>query len=313
MDIVDFDNLVQLYFSDRWLRPYTQRSYECPVRLFRRFIGEEVLPNEVTRHDVIRWRSEILRNEHHDGIAETSWNNYVRHLKAIFKHGIDNGYLPLMENPFSKVSVRPMRKPKKTVRKEHIALAREVIDLSIKFEEMSDGLASLHPAWFWEVVFETFYHTGIRMSQLLKVRVRDVSLETRILIATSEGAKNNNEHSVPISSGLYPHLLTLMSAAKSAKFKPGDQLFNVNRFSRRHRLELMDISQVAGFYRKLSRLCSVRMTPHRFRHTLGTDLMRNPDRNLHIVKALLGHMNISTTLEYIEADPESIRKQLDDR
>lgn len=67
------------------------------------------------------------------------------------------------------------------------------------------------------------------------------------------------------------------------------------------------------FFQKLSRICGCRMSPHRFRHTLGTELMREPDRNLHIVKNLLGHTNINTTLEYIEVDVCSIRNVLEDR
>ncbi|WP_445000284.1 tyrosine-type recombinase/integrase [Halomonas mongoliensis] len=55
------------------------------------------------------------------------------------------------------------------------------------------------------------------------------------------------------------------------------------------------------------------MSPHRFRHTLGTELMREPDRNLHIVKALLGHSNISTTLEYVEVDIGSLRSAIEGR
>jgi site-specific recombinase XerD len=38
--------------------------------------------------------------------------------------------------------------------------------------------------------------------------------------------------------------------------------------------------------------------------------MKEPDRNLHIVKALLGHSNISTTLEYVEVDMGSLRSVL---
>jgi hypothetical protein len=55
------------------------------------------------------------------------------------------------------------------------------------------------------------------------------------------------------------------------------------------------------------------MTPHRFRHTLATDLMRQPERNIHLTKALLNHSNIATTMSYIEVDYEHMRAVLDER
>ncbi len=37
-----------------------------------------------------------------------------------------------------------------------------------------------------------------------------------------------------------------------------------------------------------------------FRHTLATELMKAPDRNLQMVRGLLGHHSIATTMEYID-------------
>lgn len=108
-------------------------------------------------------------------------------------------------------------------------------------------------------------------------------------------------------------LENLMNSAKMVGIQRGEQLFNVNRFSVRHRMETMDSWQVESFYQKLSQICGYQMSPHRFRHTLGTELMKEPDRNLHIVKALLGHSNISTTLEYVEVDIGSLRSAIEGR
>ncbi|EGH49676.1 hypothetical protein PSYPI_47718, partial [Pseudomonas syringae pv. pisi str. 1704B] len=39
-----------------------------------------------------------------------------------------------------------------------------------------------------------------------------------------------------------------------------------------------------------------------FRHTIASEMMRQPERNIHITKNLLNHSNIATTMEYIEPD-----------
>ncbi|MCO7264419.1 site-specific integrase, partial [Dickeya zeae] len=66
-----------------------------------------------------------------------------------------------------------------------------------------------------------------------------------------------------------------------------------------------------SFFRRLSNECRFTVSPHRFRHTLATEMMKSPDRNLQIVKNLLGHSSLTTTLEYVESNIDSIRAALE--
>ncbi len=75
----------------------------------------------------------------------------------------------------------------------------------------------------------------------------------------------------------------------------------------------MTSDQVEAMYKKLIEKLGVRMTPHRFRHTLATDLMKQPERNIHVTKNLLNHSNIATTMSYIEADYDHMRDVLHQR
>ncbi|OCQ52600.1 site-specific tyrosine recombinase XerC [Photorhabdus australis subsp. thailandensis] len=53
------------------------------------------------------------------------------------------------------------------------------------------------------------------------------------------------------------------------------------------------------------------MGPHRFRHTLATELMKAPDRNLQMVRGLLGHRSITTTMEYIDINLDTAGRTLE--
>ena len=75
----------------------------------------------------------------------------------------------------------------------------------------------------------------------------------------------------------------------------------------------MNSDQVEAMYKKLIAKLGVRMTPHRFRHTLASDLMKQPERNIHLTKSLLNHSNIATTMGYIEADYDHMREVLHER
>ncbi|WP_044423554.1 site-specific integrase, partial [Pseudomonas syringae group genomosp. 3] len=52
---------------------------------------------------------------------------------------------------------------------------------------------------------------------------------------------------------------------------------------------------------------------HRFRHTIASEMMRQPERNIHITKNLLNHSNIATTMEYIEPDYDVMREVMNER
>ncbi|WP_181872908.1 tyrosine-type recombinase/integrase [Billgrantia montanilacus] len=309
-----FDEVLQEMFIERWLSPKSQSSYMGPVSYFQRYIGNQVLPSEVKRADVMAWRAAIVQSGRNpSGIAETSWNNYARHLKSVYRFGISHELIPLTKSPFEGVFLREKKKGRKTLKDTDIVFARETLELCRRYEVVKGEPAPIHPAWFWQVVLETFYHTGIRLNQLLSIRPVDVHLKKRRLTASAEGAKNRIEATLPITDALYPHLSTLMTAAHAAGFRRSDQLFNVNRFSERHGRDTMDIWQVEGFFRRLSKFCGSRVTPHRFRHSLATDLMRSPERDLYLTQQICGHTDIRSTLEYVAPDLNALRRYLEQR
>ncbi len=180
-------------------------------------------------------------------------------------------------------------------------------------EETTGGRARITPAWFWLATFEIFYYTGIRLNALLCIRLRDIDWSKKLIYVNAETEKTHRGFCIPIMKGLEPHIERIVTAAKKMRFSDEDQLFNVNRFSTHYRSKTMNIHQIEDMYKKLTHAFGIRMTPHRFRHTLATDLMRQPERNIHLTKALLNHSNIATTMSYIEVDYEHMRAVLDER
>lgn len=304
-----FEQLLEEYFFVRHLRPRSQTSYSSSIAQLSKFLDtqEISMPNELTQRHVLIWRASALNH-----MKEVSWNSYVRHLRAVFNFGIDQGLLDLTKNPFKGVSVVEPKKPKKTLSNAQISQTRWVLAQMNDLEKNGER-SRIAPAWFWQVVNETFYYTGLRLNQVLNIKVCDVDLKNNLIMAKVEGSKTWREYPVPISIKLKPWLERLIQAAKFQQFKSTDQLFNVNRFSSYHRRLTMDQWQVEACYRKISEISESCISPHRFRHTIGTDLMKKPERNLHLVKELLGHTNIKTTLEYISTDVDMLRECVDFR
>ncbi|MGJ8517594.1 tyrosine-type recombinase/integrase [Carnimonas bestiolae] len=312
MDIVykNFDDLLDRYFLERVLRPATKTSYRSAVKALCRYnFNKNILPKDITRDHVLLWRqSALFSPENPNGISPASWNNYVRHLSSLFAFAIEEKIFNFEKNPFRKVKVAEPRKLKKVFTYSEIEKLRLALPTN---DYKGQNSSSFEPSWFWRAVFEVFYQSGIRQSQLLRMKLQDINLEARIIVLSAEASKTNSEAILPIPNPLLPHLSRLILRASERHFNSSDQLFNVNRFSNRYNKSVMDVDQVQAFYRRLTLKTGIKANPHKFRHSLATDLMNRADRNVHLAREILNHSNIRTTLGYIHPDIEEIRKVLD--
>jgi site-specific recombinase XerD len=295
--------LLNSYFTEKRLKTSTCQSYSVATRALIRRFGD-CLVEEVDRDAILKWRSEML-----DGrIKAVSWNTYVRKLRVLYEFGLATGKIALAGNPFENTQVRCPKRPSKTVEKTTLRTVRALLDLSAKEETEWRQQSQFHPAWFWRTVFETLIYTGIRANELLTLKVCDLDLQHGLLTIRADVSKNYHERKIPLHDNLMPYLKTLMYVTRKRKFSSNSQLFNVNLFSRRHYKKEMDMNQVSAFFKKLSKLTTQRVSSHRLRHTLATELMRDPDRNIHTVKDILGHKHIATTLKYVSVNEAQMRE-----
>ncbi len=304
------ENLLREYLVDHDLRPASAKIYGAAMKKLEKNFGKAVDVESIDRRGVLALRNKLIEG----GLSKRSWNTYSNHLRTIWGYGIEYGILPgTGSNPFKKTTVIAPRRPSKIIAGNAILGARRWLTSLVEQEEASGDRARITPAWFWLATFELFYYTGIRLNALLCIRVRDVDWSNKLIYVNADTEKTHREFCVPIMKGLEPHINKVMNAASDLGFSEEDQLFNVNRFSMHYRSKTMNIDQIEGMYKKLSNAVGTRMTPHRFRHTLATDLMRQPERNIHLTKTLLNHSNIATTMSYIEVDYEHMRAVLDER
>ncbi|WP_281687537.1 tyrosine recombinase XerC [Pseudomonas citronellolis] len=302
--------LVEEYIHDHDLRDASAKIYKAAMKALERFFGPEADVTGIERRQILAWRNKVIDG----GLSKRSWNTYSNHLRTIWGYAIEHGILPeAMVNPFKKTTVVAPKRPSKIVAGEAIHRARRWL-MSLADEELCTGERSrITPAWFWLATFEMFYYTGIRLNALLCLRLQDVDWDNQMISVRGETEKTHREYRVPIVEGLAPHIRRLLLEAERLGFTPKDQLFNVNRFSPHYKRAEMNCDQVEAMYKKLIGKLGVRMTPHRFRHTLATDLMKQPERNIHLTKSLLNHSNIATTMSYIEADYDHMREVLHER
>ncbi|BAS48762.1 integrase [Aggregatibacter actinomycetemcomitans NUM4039] len=255
-------------------------------------------PEDLSVTDLLKWRKNVLDKS----IRPITWNSYIRKLKTIFKFGIEHKILSIDKNPLDGLFVKEGRHRKKVYSPEQLQ------KLSCGIKENNNLPKILRPTWFIQTLIMTFRCTAIRRAQLTKLKIQDIDLEKRIIYISPEINKNHDYHTLPISDTLY-HLAKLLDKLHELKQPINAQLFNLNLFSSavKRKGKLMTKDQVSYLFKVISKYTGIVSSPHRFRHTAATNLMRNPE-NLYITKQLLGHKDIKVTLSYIEYDIEMVRK-----
>ncbi|ASG86865.1 tyrosine-type recombinase/integrase [Salmonella enterica] len=314
MKKISFDLLLDDYFFNKSLRPATIWSYKKVTHTFIRFMGDGVSPEDITRTDILLWRESILSQRK---LSSRTWNNKVTHLRALFTYGMKKGLLPQTENPFYETVVRPDQKLKKILSEKQIVQVYSVMSqfASKEFRGCAPHprRCALLPTRFWLVVLDTLRYTGMRQNQLIQLRLEDICFEDDVITLRSESAKNHKENRVPIISVLKPGLQHLCAELRLRGMKPQDQFFNVGFLLGQLSAEgeMMSVQTLRAFFRRLSKECGFNVSPHRFRHTIATEMMKQPDSNLQTVKTLLGHSSVTTTLEYVDGNVDTVRAALE--
>ncbi|MCX8957058.1 site-specific integrase [Erwinia psidii] len=308
--------LVDEYFFHKHLREQTELSYMKVVNVFRKFMGLLRCPESITQRDVLMWRRHVLKEQ---GSSSHTWNNKVAHMRALYNFWIKQKLVSYEENPFNGVSVKSHKKRKKTLSVNQMTRVSLVMQQFGEDEKVCPGgyaNCALYPVWYWNVVLDTLRYTGMRQNQLLHIRLKDVCFDEGAIELRTEGSKTYREWKVPIVAHLRPQLRMLTEKAIACGAERDDILFHFERFvstpDEREKLSGMpSLQPLRSFFRRLSNECGFFVTPHRFRHTLATTLMESPERNLQLVKGLLGHSSVSTTMEYIDINMDIAARTLE--
>ncbi|OOF55889.1 hypothetical protein BKK56_04970 [Rodentibacter genomosp. 2] len=287
-------------FLFRELRPDTEKAYQKVVNQLLKFYPDKS-PHTLTKADVVHWRAEVLFR-----IKPVTWNNYCRHLKSLYNFAIEQSLIENKDNPLKKMMVREG----KTSRKVLDETIFKKIDLLFKSEE---NLPSrLKPKWFILCLINVLKYTGIRRAQLVKLRVKDIDLSRKMICIPSHINKNHKYHEIPIPQILFTDFEKIADELKRTGDGENAQFFNVNRFSTTNyrQGEMMTNNQLSHIFYVLSKEIRCKVSPHRFRHTLATKLIKNKT-SIYDVKRILGHSDLKVTMSYIEEDPEDLRSALD--
>ena len=150
------------------------------------------------------------------------------------------------------------------------------------------------------LILEMLYSTGIRVSELVNIKLKDIDFTNRSIRITGKGNKERIVYFGHICLNLINRYLSI--SYPKLNINNIDYLLLSKRGKkinvREIRMIVDDAAQIAGL--------SMKISPHVLRHTFATHML-NDGADLRSVQELLGHENLSTTQIYTHLTNDKIR------
>lgn len=283
----DYANMWR-YFTD-WLREnYTEIEYitDLTTDHFRNYVN-------YMRFDKERYGNhKYITTKQRVGLSDTTVNINLRCLKALMNYLTQEGYL--IANPLDKVK-----------------LLRQDVDLTNCFTDEEVKALFKVPNLRDYVGFRDFVamnillDAGLRIGELLSLRIADIDFNTRFITISSENSKNRNARMVPISNHVTRLILQLIE--ENARHFKTDRIFlssyGANLGDRQFTKRLKYYAEKAGIE-------AAKVTAHVYRHTWARSMVLNGCDPFTLQK-IGGWSDIRTMRRYIQMDTEVMRKSHD--
>jgi len=295
----NFQALLQCFFVDRLISqqqvsPDTVRSYRDTFRILLKYLRDEknisstCLTFEMLDVTLIIDFLKYLKETR--GNSNKTVNNRLAAIHSFFQY-------VSYENP-EHISIiqKVMKIPFKRIEKKTVDFLTE--------EEMTLLVNSCDSSNFQgrrdRLIVVLLYNTGMRVSELVSLKRRDVHLDASQSGTIHIFGKGRKERIIPIWKITSSYLREYF---KENSFRNDDYIFvstkggQMTRSGVRYRLDLL--------LDKASQSCSTfsvkKLTPHTLRHTTAIRLLQS-GVDLSTIAIWLGHENVNTTHQYMEAD-----------
>ena len=154
-------------------------------------------------------------------------------------------------------------------------------------------------------IIETLYGCGLRVSELVGLKLSQLFLEERYVIIQGKG---NKQRLVPISPATIEQINLYLEQTRNhqtAKRGSEDILF-LNRHG-----AMLTRQMIFHIIKQLCELAGIRknISPHTLRHSFATHLLEG-GANLRAIQQMLGHESITTTEIYVHIDRSRLRDEI---
>lgn len=285
MNIVD--NFIAYLSAEKGLSKNTVISYLFDIKKFIEFLdanGKELI--NFSRGDLIDYL-DLLRKE---GYSVSSISRIFSSLRGLCRYMIIEHIRD--DNPSENLET-----PKRWLYLPKSLTLNEIKSLL----ESTQQVERSNPLLYRDrVMIELVYSSGLRVSELISLKLEDLNLEAGFLRVIGKGSK---ERIVPICMRTLKLLKNYIDNERKAilKKKNSQYLFVTNRGKPMTRQRFWQSIKEAG------KSLGLKITPHMLRHSFATHMLEG-GADLRSLQKLLGHSDISTTQIYTKVTSERLKQ-----
>ncbi len=261
----------------------TLHSYERDLKHFLSFLDEQGRGiSDYSRKDITAF-IERLRDR---GYNSSSLSRYLSSIRSFSRYLVLEGIRE--DDPTEEI-----RNPRKWER----------LPRAVSIEDMERILDAVGEGRFWQrdlCMIELMYAAGLRVSELVSMRVEDLNLEAGFVRVFGKGGK---ERVVPLSPRTAQRIGEYMKTLRRELLRGRESayLFLSQRGGPMTRQRFWQA--LTGYARK----AGLRVSPHVLRHSFATHLLEG-GADLRSVQKMLGHADISTTQIYTKVTTERLQR-----
>ena len=264
---------------------YTISSYEKDLDDYIKYLNDKKLKYDKLEYkDVVDYIIYLKGKK----LEATSVNRHLSSIRSFYKYLIDNKITS--SNPFKLV-----RGPKKEKKLPNYLQYDEFVDLINTCDETPLGIRN-------RMILELLFATGVRVSELVSIKLTDIDFKDRSIKITGKGKKDRIVYFNKVCQEVMSNYV-INARQELLKGKRNDYLI-INHLGNK-----ITSRGVQDIIEKILVKSSIKhkISPHTLRHTFATLLLKE-GMDIREVQELLGHERLETTSIYTHVTNEELRK-----
>lgn len=288
--------IIQLQ-SERNLSEKTIKAYYSDFTLFTEWATakNKLQIGHDTIYEYIHW----LQNN--SDLKDTTLKRRYISQKLYLENTMEQQGISLqyLRNMKGKLQFKTRKSLPKTLTTQEVSL---LLKQAINTYETAESLFAKTIAARNLAMLELLYCIGIRIGELVSIRLLDLNVQDKTILIHGKGRKDRVLY---ISSDDVIDALLSWLEYRSQLNPSCDEVF-INKYG--NKMTIYSVENIyASYWNKLN--IARKTTPHHLRHTFATQLLNN-GADLRSVQELLGHSNITTTQIYTEVSTERKKQVL---
>ena len=278
------DNFIIYLENIKNYSKYTTDNYKTDLEMFVNFLksGSIEVVTEVDYKIIRRYLMFLYEKDY----SKKSISRHISSMRSFFKYLLKEGLIET--NPTLLIT-----NPKEDKKLPEFLFSKELDEIiSVPDTNTPLGLRNY-------LIIELLYSTGIRVSELVNIQLKDINKVDKIIRIMGKGSK---ERIVVYGDVCKKYMDMYITDVRSKLAKDNDYLIINSRGNkitdRGIRGIIEEIVKKSGINKSVS--------PHVIRHTFATHML-NEGADLRIVQELLGHSNLKTTQIYTHVSNERLR------